>query len=147
ALVIGVVALASAAGSAERPAALSLLPRLVGESRLGPANALLHTVQDLAVVVGPAIGALLLTVTSAAAAFVANAATFAVSALLFAMLGRHRVPVSATAGSGVASRVLEGVRTARVTPFVIPLFALVAMVELTYGAQTVQLVVYADRSL
>ena len=44
ALVIGVVALASAAGSAERPAALSLLPRLVGESRLGPANALLHTV-------------------------------------------------------------------------------------------------------
>jgi MFS family permease len=147
ALVIGVVALASAAGSAERPAALSLLPRLVGESRLGPANALLHTVQDLAVVVGPAIGALILTVTSAAAAFVANAATFAVSALLFAMLGRHRVPVSATAGSGVASRVLEGVRTARVTPFVIPLFALVAMVELTYGAQTVQLVVYADRSL
>ena len=31
ALIIGLVALASAAGSAERPAALSLLPRLVGE--------------------------------------------------------------------------------------------------------------------
>jgi MFS family permease len=144
ALVIGVVALASAAGSAERPAALSLLPRLVGESRLGPANALLHTVQDLAVVVGPAIGALLLAVTSPPWAFVANAATFAASALLFAMLGRHRVPVS---GAGSAARVLEGIRTARVTPFVIPLFALVAMVEFTYGAQTVQLVVYADRSL
>ena len=85
ALVIVVVALASAAGSAERPAALSLLPRLVGEGRLGPANALLHTVQDLAVVVGPAIGALLLTVAAPPAAFIANAGTFAVSALLFAM--------------------------------------------------------------
>ena len=42
---------------------------------------------------------------------------------------------------------LAGVRTAHVTPFVIPLFLLVAMVELTYGAQTVQLVVYAEQSL
>jgi len=147
ALVIAVVALASAAGSAERPAALSLLPRLVGEGRLGPANALLHTVQDLAVVVGPAIGALLLTVSSASAAFIANAATFAVSALLFATLGRHTAPVSVAGSGGAAARVLEGTRTARVTKFVVPLFALVAMVEFTYGAQTVQLVVYADRSL
>jgi MFS family permease len=147
ALVIGVVALASTAGSAERPAALSLLPRLVGEGRLGPANALLHTVQDLAVVVGPAIGALLLTVASAPAAFIVNAVTFAISGLLFAMLGRHRVPVLGAGSSGTAARVLEGVRTARVTQFVVPLFALVAMVEFTYGAQTVQLVVYADRSL
>jgi MFS family permease len=147
ALVIAVVALASAAGSAERPAALSLLPRLVGEARLGPANALLHTVQDLAVVVGPAIGALLLTVASAPAAFIANAVTFAVSGLLFATLGRHKVPALAAGSRGAAARVLEGVRTARITQFVLPLFALVAMVEFTYGAQTVQLVVYADRSL
>jgi len=144
ALVIGLVALASAAGSAERPAALSLLPRLVGEGKLGPANALLHTVQDLAVVVGPAIGALLLAVASAPAAFLANAATFAVSALLFATLGAQRVP----AGSrGAAGSIVAGVRTARVTPFVLPLFVLVAMVEFTYGAQTVQLVVFADQAL
>src|SRR5690349_17237640 len=40
-VVIGLTTLASVAGSAERPAALALLPRLVGESRIGPANALL----------------------------------------------------------------------------------------------------------
>jgi MFS family permease len=144
ALVIAVVALASAAGSAERPAALSLLPRLVGEGRLGPANALLHTVQDMAVVVGPAIGALLLAVAAPPAAFIANAGTFAVSALLFATLGRHKAAVAV--GSG-AIGVRDGMRTARVTRFVIPLFIVVAMVEFTYGAQTVQLVIYADRSL
>ena len=43
--------------------------------------------------------------------------------------------------------VRDGMRTARVTRFVIPLFIVVAMVEFTYGAQTVQLVIYADRSL
>ncbi|HJZ02099.1 MAG TPA: MFS transporter, partial [Streptosporangiaceae bacterium] len=40
ALVIGFTTLASAAGCAEKPAAMALLPRLVGEARLGPANAL-----------------------------------------------------------------------------------------------------------
>jgi MFS family permease len=145
ALVIGVVALASAAGSAERPAVLSLLPRLVGEARLGPANALLHTVQDLAIVIGPALGALLLVVASPAAAFVANAGTFAISALLFSTL-RGRAPAAGRT-QGAAARLVEGVRTARTTPFVVPLFLLVAMVELTYGAQTVQLVVYGSRSL
>jgi MFS family permease len=57
AVIIAFTALASAAGCAEKPAAMGLLPRLVGEVRLGPANALLHTVQDLGVVIGPAIGA------------------------------------------------------------------------------------------
>jgi MFS family permease len=145
ALTIGIVAAASAAASAERPAALSLLPRLVGESRIGPANALLHTVQDLAVVIGPAIGALLLAVASAPAAFLANAATFAVAALLFSTLGEHMI--GTTAGHEHKAAVGRGLRTARTTPFVIPLTVIVAMVEFTYGAQTVQLVVYASRSL
>jgi MFS family permease len=46
-VVLVLTTLSTAAGSAERPAAIALLPRLVGESRLGPANALLHTVQEL----------------------------------------------------------------------------------------------------
>ena len=48
AVVMLLTAVASAAGTAERPAALALLPRLVGEARLGPANALLHTLLALA---------------------------------------------------------------------------------------------------
>jgi MFS family permease len=145
ALTIAIVAAASAAGSAERPAALSLLPRVVGEVRIGPANALLHTVQDLAVVIGPAIGALLLAVASAPAAFLANAGTFAVAALLFSTLGDHMV--RATESREDKSSASTGLRTARTTRFVIPLTVIVAMVEFTYGAQTVQLVVYASRSL
>ena len=145
ALVIAFTALASAAGSAEKAAAVALLPRLVGEVRLGPANALLHTVQALGVVIGPAIGAILLAVAPAWVAFAANGATFAVSALLISAIR----PDSAPAGgrtSGVA-QLAEGLRTVRTTAFALWLIVVVAMAEFTYGAQTVQLVVYATHSL
>jgi MFS family permease len=90
AIVVALSALASAARSAERPAALALLPRLVGESRLGPANALLHMVQDLGCVVGPAIGAVLLATTPAYVTFVVNAGSFAGSAALLTGFARAR---------------------------------------------------------
>ena len=145
ALVIAFTALTSAAGSAEKATAMALLPRLVGEVRLGPANALLHTVQALGVVIGPAIGAILLAVAPAWVAFAANGATFAVSALLTLAIR----PDSAPAGgrtSGVA-QLSEGLRTVRTTAFALWLIVIVAMVEFIYGAQTVQLVVYATHSL
>lgn len=144
-LVIAITALASTAGTAERPAALALLPRLVGETRLGSANALLHSVQDLGVVVGPAIGALLLAVGPRWLAFAVNAATFAVSAALVSGIRDRSRPQRVT-GNAI-SHVRQGVRTARMTRFVVPLFLAAAMVEFIYGAQTVQLVVYAKRSL
>ena len=145
ALVIAFTALASAAGCAEKPAAMALLPRLVGETRLGPANALLHTVQDLGVLIGPAIGAILLAVAPDWVAFAANGVTFAVSALLISTMRPDAAPAAGRA-SGVA-QLGGGLRMVRTTAFAPWLIVVVAMVEFTYGAQTVQLVVYARQSL
>ena len=147
ALVIALTALSTAAGSAERPASMALLPRLVGESRLGPANALLHTVQELGVVVGPAIGAILLVVASDFVAFLVNAATFAFSAAMLSTIRRGAGRVAATEVGGAGEQLRHGVRTAWATKFVMPLILAVAVVELVYGAQTVQLVLYAESSL
>ena len=146
-VVIALTAVSSIAGAAERPAAMALLPRLVGESRIGPANALLHTVQELGVVVGPAIGAILLTVAATWVAFVVNAFTFVISAMLVSLLRRRPRPAATVEDSGASSQLKEGCATVWRTPFVVPLFVIVAMVELTYGAQTVQLVLYAEQSL
>ena len=145
ALVIALTAVASAAGCAEKPAAMALVPRLVGEVRLGPANALLHTVQDLGVLIGPAIGAILLAVAPAWVAFAANSATFAISALLISTIRPDRA-----AGGGRMSGVAQlagGLQTVRTTTYALWLIVIVAMVEFIYGAQTVQLVVYARQSL
>jgi MFS family permease len=144
-LVIALTAIASAAGSAEKPAALALIPRLVGEVRLGPANALLHTVQDLGILIGPAIGAILLAVAPAWVAFAANGATFAVSALLTLTIRPDRAPGGGRM-SGVA-QLAGGLQTVRTTANAVWLIVVVAMVEFIYGAQTVQLVVYARQSL
>jgi ATP-grasp domain/Transmembrane secretion effector/Cyclic nucleotide-binding domain/ATP-grasp N-terminal domain len=121
------------------------MPRLVGETRLGAANALLHTVQELGVVVGPAIGAILLAAGPAWLAFAVNAATFAASAAVLSTI-RDRSRPPRVRGS-TAAQVAFGLRTARTTAFVVPLFLVAATVEFTYGAQAVQLVVYAERSL
>lgn len=144
-VVIALTALASAAGSAERPAALALLPRLVGETLLGAANALLHTVQDLGVVIGPALGAVLLAVATPWIAFLANGATFLISAVLIATMQRETARPGL--GERAARQLAAGLKTVRTTPFAAWLIAVVAMVEFTYGAQTVQLVVYAGHSL
>jgi MFS family permease len=146
-LVIALTALASAAGTAERPAAMAMLPRMVGESRLAPANALLHTVQDLGVVIGPAIGAILLAVGPDAVAFLVNGATFAASAALISTMRRRAAPVGMRRIESMRSELMHGLHTARTTSFVVPLFVVVAMAELTYGAQTVQLVLYAASRL
>src|SRR3954464_6864818 len=115
-VVIPIVAIASAAGAAERPAALALLPRLVGEVRIGPANALLHTVQDLGVVVGPAIGAGLLAGGPNSVAFLVNGLTFVVSGALVSTLQRRAGPAGAHGNAALLFR--EGLRTARATPYV-----------------------------
>lgn len=146
-LVIALTALASAAGTAEKPAAMAMLPRMVGESRLAPANALLHTVQDLGVVVGPAIGAILLAVAPDAVAFLVNGATFAASAALISTMRRRTTPMRVRPIESMRSELMHGLHTARTTSFVVPLFLVVAMAELTYGAQTVQLVLYAASQL
>jgi MFS family permease len=145
-LVLVLSMLATAAGSAERPAAMALLPRLVGESRLGPANALLHTVQEIGVVLGPAVGAVTILVAPDYIAFVVNAATFAFSAIAISTI--RRSPARADSiREAAGAQLLHGLRTAWATRFVAPLIVVIAMAELTYGAQTVQLVLYADNEL
>ena len=142
---LAIAALTSTAGAAERPTELALLPRLVGESRLGAANALMRTVLCLGTVAGPAIGALVLAIGPGWLAFALNAATFAAAAAIIALIRDRSRPRRVR--TGAASHIAQGLRMARRTPFVVPIFLAVAVVEFIYGAQTVQLVAYADRSL
>ena len=60
---------------------------------------------------------------------------------------RRAAPAGTRQIESMRSELTHGLRTARTTPFVLPLFAVVAMAELTYGAQTVQLVLYASKRL
>lgn len=64
------------------PAIASLLPTLVDERDLGPANSAWATLDNVAFIIGPAVAGVLFAVSGMEVAFLINAATFAVVAVI-----------------------------------------------------------------
>jgi MFS family permease len=80
-----IVALAAVVGIATgffRPAVYAGMPNLVDDPELDSATSLLQTVENLAWMIGPVVGGLVLAVQGTDLAYVVNAATFVVSAAL-----------------------------------------------------------------
>jgi MFS family permease len=82
AVVIALAFCASALNSGYQPAVFATVPTIVEEDDLAAANAVVSTIEQIAVVVGPALGALVVALVSTWLAFVLDAATFVVAALL-----------------------------------------------------------------
>lgn len=80
----GLIALVS---SVNRPASGSMVPDVVGERDLAAANALFATLENVVVVLGPALGGLLLLVGDPSIGIAFNAASYLVSAVLFGVVG------------------------------------------------------------
>lgn len=116
------VALALLAGAGTAlftPASLAALPTLVAPRRRPPATALYGAINDVGFTAGPALAAAVLAAGGATAILVANAVTFAVSALVLsrlpfgprAYIDEHDLE---SAGS-IARRTKEGLRAAAAT--------------------------------
>jgi MFS family permease len=94
---VPLVALALVAGLGSallRPATCALLPAVVAEERLSPANALFGAVRELGQLAGPACAAGLLLFSGPQLVLVLNAVTFAASALLLSRLRSHVRPAA-----------------------------------------------------
>ena len=96
--VVLTAAISSSLSSIYEPAAAAMTPQLVPASDLGSANALRNTLDNICVIAGPGLGALLLLVADPWVALLANAATFVVSALLLVMVRERSTPVDVTEG-------------------------------------------------
>ncbi|MDT7570475.1 MAG: hypothetical protein QOE05_649, partial [Actinomycetota bacterium] len=84
-----------------RPAAGALTPDVVDEKELAAANGLFSALESLTVVLGPAVGGLLLLFGEATAAFVLNAVSFVVSALLLSRIKTRSHGNAGEKGGGV----------------------------------------------
>lgn len=103
-VIVGLAIAATSFSAFFSPAIGTYLPSLVrDESELGPANSAWSSLENLAFFVGPAIAALLLSVGSLALAFVLNALTFGVVALVMFRLPSRRAQAEAQAGLGPAA--------------------------------------------
>src|SRR3954466_14328580 len=118
ALIIALGALTAAVGVAYMPAVAATIPEIAREEDLAAANALNSTIDELVVILGPAVGAGLLAASSPAVVFGLNAATFALSALIVARMGVRSTPVdvSEAGEAGPLAQVLVGIRTIAQTP-------------------------------
>jgi MFS family permease len=92
--IIGLSILAACFSTFFGPAIAALLPMLVDEDDLGPANSAWATLDNVAFIIGPAIAGILLAVGGLEFAFLLNAASFAVVAVIL-----WRLPVARRAAS------------------------------------------------
>lgn len=99
-------------GAFFRPALSAAVPRLVDDDRhLEAANGLLMVTSRTAALVGPALGALLVSVTNITVVLAVNGATFAVSALCFVAIRAGRFPTRPT--TPLMTRINEGISAVR----------------------------------
>lgn len=121
-----------------RPAGDALPPRLVDDSDLLAANALLGSASESAIVFGPMLAAAAIALFGLRGAFIVDAATFVIGIAAVAPLrlrARATAPTGAQDGGRVPLRreLTEGIRIARSTPVVRFTLALSAAVFLTWS--------------
>jgi MFS family permease len=119
------------------PAVQSIIPMLVDEASLPPANALMQGSQQLAGLIGPALAGLVIASVQLGVAFVVDAVSFAIAAaaLLFVVGGRRAAPTDSGAGSrpGLLGTIGDGFRFAWSDPAVRSLILLTAAFNFAFN--------------
>lgn len=132
-----------------QPAVAATIPAVVDESDLVAANALNGTIDNLVVILGPALGAILVLAGSPSLTFMANAASFGLSALIVGRLSIRSRPVDVTEGgtAGPLTQMMVGMRTIVALPAARSLVTLCAVTSFIYGTDTVLFVAVSQHRL
>jgi len=133
------VAVSGGTNCMQAPAAGAAIPGLVDEANLVAANALNATVDNLTIIVGPMVGALLLLVSgSVVVVFIANAASFAIAVLMASGI-KQRLPPAEFGGEpgGIWQELTVGVKAILGEPAARTLVAFSVLVSFVSGADTV----------
>jgi MFS family permease len=142
-------ALTSVAGSSYDPAARATTPSIVGEEFLAAANSAQSAVENLSVIVGPALAGLLLVFSPPAVVFGVNAATFGLSALLVSRMRARSRPADITEGgtAGPLKQMATGIAAFVESPTVMLLAGFSILASFVYGTDTVLFVVVSRDQL
>jgi hypothetical protein len=130
---------------ANDPAVQAMIPQVVGEKDLAAANAAYGTVDSVAIIVGPMIGAALLVLGPPALSFAVNAATFGISVLLVMRMTARSTPSDVKAeGEGVIAQMMVGVRAITSSTSAAVLVGFSVLATFVYGLDTVLFIVLAE---
>ena len=134
--VLALAALSAVPLAPYQPAAGALTPDVVGERDLAAANSIFSALQNLVVVLGPAIGGLLLLTGRPVIGVVINAASFAAAAALVSRL-RVRSRGGAEAEDGAWQQLTAGLKALAAQPVAVAVILFSALDSAVYGASTV----------
>jgi Na+/melibiose symporter-like transporter len=154
-IVYVVAAALSAVGQFFRPAENALLPRLVGEEFLVPANALNALNDNLGRLVGPALGGLAAAWIGLGGVAAVDAASYLVAAVMIAAIavptGPERAPSPDAAakrtGASIWREYLAGLRLIRDNPLLRVVFGVFAIASLGEGVMQTSFWIYVDEAL
>jgi MFS family permease len=126
-----------------RPATGALVPDVVAEADLVAANSLFAILENVVIVVGPAIGGLLLLAGSPTSAMGLNAASYLVAAALYLQVRKRSHGGAEAADEGRLAQWSAGLRTIARTRAALNLSIFLGLAAAIYGAS---IVVYAPLS-
>jgi predicted MFS family arabinose efflux permease len=147
--VLAIAAISSTLGTVYDPAAAGMTPLVVPERDLASANAFRNTIDNVTVIAGPAMGALLLLTGPPEVAVWINAATFALSAALVSSVRARSSAVDVTEGGeqGVLTQMLVGARAILSSPTVAVMVGYSVLATLVFGIDTVLFISVSDEIL
>lgn len=145
-LAIVIAGICSVVGTTYEPATAALTPHTVPERQLAAANTIRNTIDNIAIIVGPAIGGLILLFGSPALVFGINGLTFLASAWLTRRLRVRSQPHDVTEGgrSGPLKQMMVGVRAIVGSRTALVLCSFSVIASFVYGVDTVQLMMLSD---
>jgi CRP-like cAMP-binding protein/predicted MFS family arabinose efflux permease len=120
-----------------RPAAGALTPDVVDEKELAAANALFSALESLTVVLGPAVGGLLLLTGQPTIAIVLNAVSFLVAALCVSRVRTRSRGGGGETGEGIGRQLADGFAALRAQRVAVVLVLFCALDSAIFGASTV----------
>ena len=148
-LAVALAALTSIVLSPYNPAVAALIPQIVSEDDLSAANALNATIDNVVVVAGPAVGAVLLLAGGPALAIAVNALTFGVAAVWLPRMRARSRPSDVTDGgrAGAIRQVVDGFRALASSAAVATFVAFSVLASFVYGTDTVLFIPIARTQL
>jgi MFS family permease len=144
-LILVFSAVTSVCAAFNSPAARALLPEVVSEKDLVSANALFGMLENLVVVVGPAIGGIMLLSDERAAPMALNALTFLAAALLVAAMRVRSKGDAGEHGESLMAQIGTGLKALRDEPVALTLVLYCAFDSAVYGASTVLYVPISEK--
>jgi MFS family permease len=147
AVIVVLAALVGIATGFFRPAVYAGMPNLVEDEQLSEATSLLHTIENLAWMVGPVVGGLVIAAEGPGLAYWVNAATFVVSAALIVRIPAARLQAGRAESRGHWHDIGDGLRLVRRSKVLVAVLVVWNVVMLGNAAINVAEVVLAKVSL